>query len=122
MTTCASRGAGELGPDRPRMEIDDIVRALHNMRVRITDHADEEALADRLSFDEIACSVVHREVLEAYPADRPYPGCLIYGDTPRGDPVHSVWAYNQDTAFAVLSTTYRADPERWIDWRRRRTR
>lgn len=59
------------------MEIDDIVRALHNKRVRITDHADEEALADRLSFDEIAYSVVRGEVLEAYPADRPYPSCLI---------------------------------------------
>ncbi len=102
------------------MRIHDIVSALREKRVRITDHADEEALADGLSFDEIAHSVVHGEVLEDYPDDKPYPSCLIYGDTPGGDPVHSVWAYNHDTAFAVLITTYRPDPARWIEWRRRR--
>ena len=104
------------------MEIEDIVHALHNKRVRITDHADVEALADSLSFDEIAHSVVHGEILEDYPDDNPYPSCLIHGDTQGGDPLHSVWAYNQDTAFAVLITTYRPDPDRWIEWRKRRTR
>ena len=63
------------------MEIEDIVRALRSDRLRITDHADVEALADRLSFDEIAHSVVHGEILEDYPDDKPYPSCLIYGDT-----------------------------------------
>ena len=104
------------------MEIEDIVRALRSDRLRITDHADVEALADRLSFDEIAHSVVHGEILEDYPDDKPYPSCLIYGDTGTGDPVHSVWAYNQETAFAVLITTYRPDPDRWIDWRKRRVK
>ena len=102
------------------MDIEDIVRALHGERVRITDHADHEALADDLSFDEIAHSVVHGEIVEDYPDDRPYPSCLIYGDAPAGDPVHSVWAYNEATAFAVLVTTYRPDPDRWIEWRTRR--
>ena len=104
------------------MEIEDIVRALRSDRVRITDHADLEALADGLSFEEIAHSVVHGEMLEDYPDDKPYPSCLIYGDTSSGDPVHSVWAYNQDSAFAVLITTYRPDPDRWIEWRTRRVK
>ena len=43
------------------MEIEDIVRALRSDRVRITDHADIEALADRLSFDEIAHSGAWRD-------------------------------------------------------------
>ena len=34
------------------MEIEDIVRALRGDRIRITDHADIEAIADDLSFDE----------------------------------------------------------------------
>ena len=86
------------------MEIEDIVRALRSDRVRITDHADLEALADGLSFEEIAHSVVHGEILEDYPDDKPYPSCLIYGDTGSGDPVHSVWAYNHNSAFAVRIT------------------
>ena len=68
------------------MDIEDIVRALNGNRVRITDHADNEALADDLSFDEIAHSVMHGEVVDDYPDDKPYPSCLIYGDTRDRDP------------------------------------
>ena len=102
------------------MNIDDITSAIRFDRIRITDHADEEALADRLSFDEIFVSVYQGEIIESYPDDWPYPSCLIYGDTFRGEPVHSVWAYNAENRWAVLVTVYRPDPERWIDWRTRR--
>lgn len=104
------------------MRIEDIVDAIRHNRIRITDHADEEAQADRLSFDEIFLSVLQGEVIEDYPGDAPYPSCLIYGDTFAGVPVHSVWAYNQDSQWAVLITVYRPDPERWIEWRVRRPR
>ena len=86
----------------------------------ITDHADEEAQADRLSYDEIFNSVIRGRPIEDYPDDKPYPSCLVYGDTFRGEPVHSVWAYNSETGWAVMITTYRPDPTRWIDWRKRR--
>ena len=104
------------------MRIEDILDAIRANRVRITDHADEEACADDLSFDEIFFSVVQGEIIEDYPGDTPYPSCLIYGDTFGGDPVHSVWAYNQDNQWAVLITIYRPDPKRWVDWRTRRRR
>lgn len=77
------------------MDIDDIIAAIQANRVQITDHADEEAEADQLTFDEIYFSVLHGEIIEDYPTDRPYPSCLIYGQTFSGDPVHSVWAYNE---------------------------
>lgn len=102
------------------MNIEDIIDAIHTNRIRITDHADEEAGADGLSFDEIFFSVLQGEIIEDYPADKPYPSCLIYGERFRGDPIHSVWAYNVETQWAVLITVYRPDPDRWIDWRTRR--
>lgn len=102
------------------MNIRDIIGAIRNNRIRITDHADEEAQADHLSFDEIFISVFQGEIIEDYPDDRPYPSCLVYGETFRGDPVHSVWAYNWENQWAVLVTVYRPDPRRWIDWRTRR--
>jgi hypothetical protein len=102
------------------MGIKDIIDAIRNQRIRITDHADEEAQADRLSFDEVFVSVFQGEVIEGYPDDKPFPSCLIYGDTFSGDPIHSVWAYNQENQWAVLITVYRPDPRRWIDWRTRR--
>jgi len=101
------------------MDIANIIEAIRADRIRITDHADEEAEADRLTFDEIYFSAFHGEIIEDYPADKPYPSCLIYGQTFGGDPVHSVWAYNEHNGWAVLITVYRPDPVRWIGWRKR---
>ncbi|MEW6718531.1 MAG: hypothetical protein AB1345_13650 [Chloroflexota bacterium] len=40
------------------MHIQDIIDAVRDNRIRITDHADEETQADHLSFDEIFFSVL----------------------------------------------------------------
>jgi hypothetical protein len=102
------------------MNLADIIAAIRANQVRITDHADEEALADNLSFDEIYVSVLRGEIIADYPDDRPYPSCLIYGQNFVQEPIHSVWAYNERTRWAVLITVYRPDPARWINWRKRR--
>jgi len=98
----------------------DIIEAIQSGRVRVTDHADEEAHADQLILDDVYHSVVRGEVIEDYPSDTPYPSCLIFGQTASGVAVHSVWAYNIDSRWAVLITVYRPDPRRWINWRERR--
>ena len=102
------------------MNLEHIISAIRTHQVRITDHADEEAQADSLSFDQIFFSVLHGEIIEDYPTDRPFPSCLIYGDTFEGQPVHTVWAYNEANGWAVLITVYRPDPKRWVNWRVRR--
>ena len=102
------------------MEIDSIIEAIRNNRIKITDHADEEAENDQLTFDEVYFSVLNGEVIEDYADDKPYPSCLIYGQTFSGDPIHSVWAFNEHSKWAVLITVYRPDPSQWIDWRKRR--
>ena len=102
------------------MNIQDIISAIQEKFIRITDHADEEAQADYLTFDEIFFSVLQGEVIEDYPTDKPYPSCLIFGQTFSGAPVHSVWAYNANNQWAVVITVYKPDPKRWINWRERR--
>jgi hypothetical protein len=102
------------------MNIQQIVSAIRQKQIRITDHADEEAQTDYLTFDEVFFSVLQGEIIEEYPTEKPYPSCLIYGDSFSGEPIHSVWAYNQKTEWAVLITVYRPDLERWINWRERK--
>ena len=102
------------------MVIANIIEAIQSDRVRVTDHADEEAAADKMTFAEVAYSVFHGEIIEDYPSDRPFPSCLVLGRTLSGVAVHSVWAYNIQNGWAVLITVYRPDPQRWIDWRERR--
>jgi hypothetical protein len=104
------------------VDIQAIVEAIRENRIRITDHADEEVRADHLSYEEVFFSVFQGEIIETYPTDKPYPSCLIYGDTFKGEPVHSVWAYNQENRWAVLITVYRPDSKRWENWRRRRSK
>lgn len=100
--------------------IDDIIESIRAKRIRITDHADEEAYNDTLSLEEIYSSVLTGEIIEQYPDDKPYPSCLIYGKNIKNEPIHSVWAYNIETKASVLITVYRPDPDRWIDWKTRR--
>lgn len=45
------------------MKLEDIIKAIQNNMIRITDHADEEAYSDKLSFDEIFISVLHGEII-----------------------------------------------------------
>jgi len=98
-----------------RVELADIIDAIQAGDLRITDHAYEDANADRLKFDEIYFSVQNGVVIEEYQDDSPYPSVLIFGQTFGGDPVHSVWAYNQKKRWTVLITVYRPDPNRWIN-------
>ena len=72
------------------MDIENIIGAIRNNRVRITDHADEEVFDDGLSFEEIYFSVMQGEVIEDYSNDKPYPSCLIMGKNFSGEPIHSV--------------------------------
>lgn len=104
------------------MNIEDVIAAIRKGQVRITDHADEEAVDDDLTFDEIYYSVMQGEVIEDYPTDKPYPSCLIMGKNFSGQAIHSVWAYNPMNQWAVLITVYRPDPARWIDWKVRVTK
>lgn len=103
------------------MVVGDLIRAIELGRILITDHADEEAEADDISFDEVYFSVIHGEVIRECPEDKPYPSCLVYGSTFGGDPIHSVWAYNEESGFAVIIAVYRPDPARWrLDRKTRR--
>jgi hypothetical protein len=86
------------------VSIENLIRSIGEGKILITDHADEEAEADMLSFDEVYFSVVHGEIIEEYPTDRLYPSCLVYGDTFGAAPVHSVWAYNKESGFAIIVT------------------
>ena len=102
------------------MNLNDIINAIQYKRVKITDHADVESQNDNISFEEIYFSVMHGEIIEDYPSDKPYPSCLVYGKTFNGAPIHSVWAFNISTNWAVLITVYRPDPNLWINWKERR--
>lgn len=47
--------------------IENIIKSIIENKIRITDHADEEAHSDNLTFDEVYTSVINGEIIEDYP-------------------------------------------------------
>ncbi|MEA1962061.1 MAG: DUF4258 domain-containing protein [Bacillota bacterium] len=63
--------------------------------------------------------ILNGEVIEDYPADYPYPSCLILGCTQADNALHVVCAVGQDYVWMV--TAYYPDKDGWTeDFRERR--
>ena len=97
-----------------------LTESIRNNRYNITDHADEEKEKDRLILQEIIESTVSGKIIENYPKDFPLPSCLILGYNKKGEPIHSVWAYDEVNKVAILITVYKPDPKKWINFEKRR--
>ncbi len=69
---------------------------------------------------EVYEAVLSGKVIEDYPNDAPYPSCLIYGRTRKGRPIHLVCAYSASERLGIVITTYEPDPEKWLDFSRRK--
>lgn len=75
---------------------------------------------DRLRLEDVSTSLFNGELIESYPRDFPFPSCLVYGRNRQGEPIHSVWAFDEIGGVAILVTVYRPNPNRWIDFKIRR--
>jgi Domain of unknown function (DUF4258) len=102
------------------MELEDIIAAIQAGRVLPSRHSQKAAADDDLILGEIYESVLQGERIEAYPETYLMPAGLILGFNTLGDPIHSVWGYDQVSQTARLITVYRPSPDRWINWRQRR--
>ena len=68
---------------------------------------------------EVFEAVLGGEVIEEYPADKPYASRLIFGLTKQGRPLHVLCAFAPEDGLAVVITVYQPHPARWDEWRRR---
>lgn len=50
----------------------------------------------RIIDSEIYEAIYNGEVIDEYPQDKPYPCCLIFGETKTNRPLHIVCAYNEE--------------------------
>ena len=70
--------------------------------------------------DEVFETIFSGKIIENYPDDEPYPSCLIYGRTTKDRPLHAVCAYSEDENLSIVITVYQPNPERWIEFSRRK--
>jgi len=92
-------------------------------KVLYTAHARGEMQEEKFGViieNEVYEATLNAEIIEKYEDDQPYPSALLYGRTLQGRPLHIVVAYSQEENLAIVITVYQPDPERWIDYRRRK--
>ncbi|MCO5244544.1 MAG: DUF4258 domain-containing protein [Anaerolineae bacterium] len=82
-------------------------------------HALDQSILRRISVKELRETIVSGEVIEDYPDDKYGPSCLIAGETDAGRPVHVHCSYPTRPLIKII-TVYEPDPNRWIDFKRRR--
>jgi hypothetical protein len=100
--------------------LEKIKSAIVKGRINMTDHADEELANDEILDRDLLHSVLHGEIIEDYPDDKPFPSCLVYGKDQKERYIHSVWAYSVEHDIAIVITGYIPDQDRWIDHKIRR--
>ena len=92
-------------------------------RILFTKHAKDEMEEEEfgeIREREIFEAVESGKVIEIYPEDEPYPSCLIYGRTLGDRPLHVLCAYTKDEETVIIITAYQPNPERWIDFERKK--
>jgi len=86
-------------------------------------HARDEMEIDEfgeIKEKEVYEAVLNGKIIELYLEDDPYPSCLLYGRTAEERPLHIVCAYARDEDIAIIITVYQPDPDKWIDYERRK--
>jgi hypothetical protein len=84
-------------------------------------HAVDQSIIRRISVQELREAISIGEVIEDYPEDKYGPSCLIYGKTAGGRAIHVQCSYPSRAVLKVI-TVYEPDPERWIDFKVRRSK
>ncbi len=85
-------------------------------------HARNEMLKEefgRIYEQEVFEVIRNGEIIEKYPEDKPYPSCLIFGETEQTRPLHVVLAYNEQENLIIIVTVYHPDATKWINYKQR---
>ena len=88
-------------------EIEGLREAFAAGRIHWHAHALARFLEREISRSEILNAVMRGEIIDTYPADRPYPSCLLFHNDEL--PVHVVAAVDPATSIGHVITAYRPD-------------
>ena len=67
-----------------------------------------------ISTKEVEYTLRNGEIIQEYPADKPYPSKIIFAYCNKR-PLHLVYSYNIEEDTYIIITTYEPRPELWKD-------
>ena len=82
-------------------------------RYRLTRHATVARLERGITINEIERALVNGQIIERYPDDLPYPGCLVLGWLESGDPLHIVCSRGNAEPALRIVTVYEPEDALW---------
>lgn len=88
-----------------------------------TKHAREEMEKEELGEvreKDVCDAILSGKIIESYLEDKPYPSCLVYGETSNDRPLHVVCAYDKESDIVIIITVYQPVSDQWIDFKRRK--
>ncbi|MDR1420079.1 MAG: DUF4258 domain-containing protein [Treponema sp.] len=93
------------------MTIEDIARCCQEQKLRWTGHILERLFRRNIRLDEVVSALTNGEIIERYPADYPFPSCLVLGVTPEGKHLHVVCGFGDTDLWLI--TAYIPNPAEW---------
>ena len=100
--------------------IEEIRAKVQAEQFEFSKHAVDQSILRRISVQELREAIANGEVIEDYPEDKYGPSCLVLGFTQAGRPLHIQCSYPSRPLVKII-TLYEPDPDKWIDFRVRRT-
>lgn len=84
-------------------------------------HAVDQSIIRNIYVQEVHEAInQNAKIIEDYPKDKYGPSCLILGFTDQNRPLHIQCSYPSRPTLKII-TLYEPDPERWINFEKRRT-
>lgn len=84
-------------------------------------HAVDQSIIRDITVQEVKEAInKNARIIEDYPMDKYGPSCLILGFTSQNRPLHIQCSYPSRPLLKII-TLYEPDPEKWMDFEKRRT-
>ena len=88
------------------LQIEEVRLYCHDEAIVLTDHLMTRIRQRSIRLEDIKYAISNGEIIEQYPADYPFPSCLI-----NGEDIHIVCSVGDGCLYII--TAYRPSPEKW---------
>ena len=88
------------------LEIEDVRSLCNDNTIVLTEHLLNRMRQRRIRLKDIKQAIAEGEIIEQYPADYPFPSCLINAEN-----IHIVCSVGEGHLYII--TAYRPSPEQW---------
>ena len=84
-------------------------------------HAVDQSIIRNISVQDVKRVIANGTIIENYPEDKYGPSCLVFGMTENRRPIHIQCSYPSRPIIKII-TLYEPNPNRWIDFKKRKPR